>query len=108
MSQAPKSEEKLRPIEYLYVAIFNVLFFGIPIYLVWSIAPNSIRYPIYYSLRYSIPKKHVLVDKYPADCDWWHAPIGEKGCHYEKYISIEPDEGRPVPYVRVVWVKITD
>jgi len=50
----------------------------------------------------------VLVDKYPADCDWWHAPIGEKGCHYEKYISIEPDKGRPVSYVRVVWVKITD
>lgn len=108
MSQQPESEERISRKEFLCGTVALAMFFGLPSYFVWSIAPDSIRYPIYYSLRYSIPYKHVSVDKHPADCDWGHAPVGDKGCHYEKYTSLEPENGSPVSYVRVVWVKITD
>jgi hypothetical protein len=41
----------------------------------------------------------------PHDCDFWHAPVGSKECHYEKWITSE----RPDLHIRYVsWVKVRD
>lgn len=103
---APKSDEKVGPTDYLYAIVFLALFIGILASWVWSVAPNAIRYPAYYSVRYQIPYRQVLVDKKPTDCDWWLTPIGDKGCHYEKLVSVQPKNGRPVSLVHIVWFKM--
>jgi hypothetical protein len=103
-----KPEEKLSPIEHLYAIIFLALFFGIPASFVWSITPDFIRYPLFYSIRYQVPHRRVVVDKKPDDCEWWHSPLGDKGCHYEKFVLVQPKYGRPITEVNIMWVKMQD
>ena len=43
---------------------------------------------IRYSLRYGAAFANVQVDKKPHDCDFFHAPIGDKDCHYDKDVSV--------------------
>ncbi len=40
--------------------------------------------PWAYALRYSTDLNQVKILPKPADCDFLHAPIGFKDCHYEK------------------------
>jgi hypothetical protein len=42
---------------------------------------------IKYALRYQTPYDHVTIQDQPTSCDFLRAPIGEKGCHFEKVIS---------------------
>ncbi len=48
----------------------------------------------WYSFRYSADLKNVTVDKRPLDCDFFYAPVGDKGCHYKKADTIFSDEQR--------------
>ena len=36
-----------------------------------------------YSVQYDVTYDQVTIDKEPHDCNFLHAPIGGKGCHYE-------------------------
>jgi hypothetical protein len=42
----------------------------------------------YYALVNSTLEEDVKVANRPTDCDWTYAPLGEKGCHYEKEVLI--------------------
>jgi len=44
-------------------------------------------WPLKYALLNSVPYSQVKIDRKPKDCDWGHAPIGDKDCHYEAAIS---------------------
>jgi hypothetical protein len=44
--------------------------------------------PWAYAARYGADSSHVQVAAKPADCDFLHAPIGFKGCHYEKLVQV--------------------
>ncbi len=44
--------------------------------------------PWAYALRYSTDLSQVKILPKPADCDFLHAPIGFKGCHYEKSMQV--------------------
>jgi hypothetical protein len=35
------------------------------------------------SVRYGIPQERVNAQSRPTDCEWSHAPLGVKSCHYE-------------------------
>ena len=48
----------------------------------------------WYSFRYNAGLKNVTVDKRPLDCDFFHAPLGDKGCRYKKQTNIFNDEQR--------------
>jgi hypothetical protein len=48
----------------------------------------------WYSFRYNADLKNVRVEKRPLDCDFFHAPVGGKGCHYKKQATIFGDEQR--------------
>jgi hypothetical protein len=48
-----------------------------------------------YAVRYMTSYTQVTVQDRPTNCDFFHAPIGDKSCHYEKAIS------------RVKWAKST-
>jgi hypothetical protein len=41
-----------------------------------------------YSLWYSVPYDQVTVQKKPTDCNFLHAPLGEKDCRYDSQVSI--------------------
>jgi len=48
---------------------------------------NEIRYSVWYSVDSSQVKQ--TEDKPPSDCDFLRAPIGRKGCHYDKTVIFE-------------------
>jgi hypothetical protein len=69
----------------------------------------------WYSFTYRVPTDKVYIDPEPTDCDFLHAPMGFKGCHYEKQVSAQAAEGTSradgkVHYdsVFVWWFKKTD
>jgi hypothetical protein len=44
--------------------------------------------PWAYALSYGTDGKRVFVAPRPQDCDFLFAPLGFKGCHYEKIVSV--------------------
>ena len=46
------------------------------------------------SARYDTEFKNITVQKRPVDCDFLHAPLGSKGCKYEKMTVPFGDEDR--------------
>jgi len=47
---------------------------------------------VWYSVRYDADFKNVCVDKRPMDCDFFHAPLGNKGCEYKKRTIVYDEE----------------
>jgi hypothetical protein len=37
-------------------------------------------------VRYAVSPDEIQVDARPTDCDFIHAPLGSKGCHYEAVV----------------------
>lgn len=40
-----------------------------------------------YEWSYDISSNQVTIDKRPKDCDFFHAPIGDKACKYKRQVS---------------------
>jgi hypothetical protein len=102
------SSEKIKLSDLGSLLIVLVILFGVPGLLLWIISPNSIRYPVLYGLMYHVSMSHVSVDKQPADCEWEHAPLGEKGCHYAKEVTPSRNGTGQVTEVYVTWYKVQD
>jgi hypothetical protein len=41
----------------------------------------------WYAVKYDVPVSHVIVEPEPHDCDFLHAPIGDKDCHYLEVVQ---------------------
>ena len=53
------------------------------LYFVWVwVSDSKLRYTLQYGTD------SVTVDDKPEDCDYNFAPIGNKGCHYEKSVVV--------------------
>ncbi len=44
--------------------------------------------PWAYALAYDTDESRVSVEPKPHNCDFLYAPIGDKGCHYERVVSV--------------------
>jgi hypothetical protein len=55
--------------------------------IIWFILPASWTDPILYSMEYSINSGQVHWNAKPTDCDFIHAPLGDKACHYKKTVT---------------------
>jgi hypothetical protein len=55
--------------------------------VVWFFLPDSYTDRIKYSFEYNCPSDQVHRSPRPTDCDWGHAPLGDKDCHYKKIVS---------------------
>jgi hypothetical protein len=76
--------------------------------------------PSVYSIKYAVSADKIYLDPKPPDCDFWHAPVGNKGCHYQSVViardakdvrEIRPGEGDPnrrYDSVLISWVKKSD
>jgi hypothetical protein len=51
---------------------------------------------VWYAMVYKVSIANVHVDPQPGDCDFMHAPLGEKGCHYESLVSAYIGNGQMV------------
>jgi hypothetical protein len=56
-----------------------------------------------YQVQYWTSADMVTIAREPIDCDFWSAPLGIKGCHYEKVVTVvkygasfEGSKSRPV------------
>ena len=56
-------------------------------WVIWYILPTSWTDPLLYSMEYSVNMDQVHRNPRPSDCDWGHAPLGDKGCHYKKTVA---------------------
>ncbi len=94
---------------------------------IWWILPDSWTDPIKYSWIYDkVTSSNVLYTEKPKDCDFMHAPLGDKGCHYKKVVngfnaagylivcynspcsSNNKQTDNVVVKVEVDWLKVTD
>jgi hypothetical protein len=89
---------------------WGLIFVGAASYLFW-VGPSV----TWYSFEYWVPTDKVFIDPEPKDCDFLHAPIGFKECHYEKYVTAHVADGRSTndpkakyDYVYVSWIKKKD
>lgn len=74
--------------------------FGGVLILGWTtFAPEPMRDKVSYGWTYSLSDENVHVSPKPKDCNWAYAPIGDKGCHYEKRISMAVTWGGKPQYV---------
>ncbi len=44
-----------------------------------DLAPSS---PYGYAFKYKVSPNLVSIEKYPHNCEWGTAPLGDKNCHY--------------------------
>ena len=84
------------------------LVIGVSTWVIWGFLPDSFRDSVWYSVKYDVSRDRVHEDKRPADCDWGHAPIGDKGCHYDQQIETLKNDRGVVTDVFVGWNKVTD
>lgn len=100
-------------------------------WLIWAVfVPDSWRDNFNYSNDFHLNSEHIHSLHKPTDCNWGHAPLGDKACHYEKHVELLTSSGEsmseeefkkatvgkglydpPAPVltdVRIYWVKIQD
>ncbi len=77
-------------------------------------------WPGVHSIKYAVSADKIYVDLKPTDCDFWHHPVGTKGCRYQRVViarhakqfrEIRPGESDPnerFDSVLISWVKKTD
>lgn len=94
--------------QFGFTLLFLSLFFGVPVLLFWFLAPDSIRFPARYGMVFHVPYSHVHVANRPKDCDWDHAPIGDKGCSYEWHVSTQSNARNRVTDVYIQWDKVQE
>ncbi len=80
--------------EVLYLFIF----LGAVYFVVAYLFPDEWR--IKWAARYGVAFTKVTVQDKPTLCDWGHAPLGNKSCHYERIVSRKvvtlSTQGKPI------------
>jgi len=56
---------------------------GIGAYIYWA---GGIK-TVWYAATYRVGIDKVQVDPEPTNCDFMHAPLGQKDCHYESTVA---------------------
>lgn len=97
---------------YLSLLVLSVVVF----FVLWPFSVTVQRWG--YAMRYNTDARAVFIDEKPTNCEWTHAPLGSKGCHYEKQVVINRPTGpdpfasipgeRPITAVYVSWKKVED
>ncbi len=82
-----EQRQKNPVVEAVFVAFCIWLFVAALGYFSHAPWVNRIRYSAWYNVEPNQVKQ--TEDKPPSDCDFFKAPIGIKGCHYDKTVTLE-------------------
>jgi hypothetical protein len=55
------------------------------IFILWDWVANS---KLRYAFQYNVNMEQVSLEPEPKDCDFMHAPLGQKDCRYEKFVQV--------------------
>jgi hypothetical protein len=122
------TQDKTDLAETFWALVFLLVIVGAFGLIVWTILPDRLTDKIKYSAEYSVEPSQIHWNDKPTDCDFMHAPLGEKSCHYKKTVSAynaagdlvgEDEEGKtrsvvpgnPRPKIKSIeigWIKVTD
>jgi hypothetical protein len=50
--------------------------------------PDMWHSKLRYSMWYGVDYDQVTIEKKPADCNFFHAPLGDKDCHYDPQVNV--------------------
>jgi hypothetical protein len=64
----------------------SLVWIGIVGFFIWIVLPDSQTAPWKYEVIYNLDSNKIHYTEKPKDCDFLHAPLGDKGCHYKKII----------------------
>jgi hypothetical protein len=67
-------------IEWAFAAL------GVLVVIVWI--PDMWHSKLRYAYQYDLTVGQVTIEKEPADCNFFHAPLGGKGCHYDRQATV--------------------
>jgi hypothetical protein len=95
------AEEKSEAEEWIG-RIGAALLLGLILWLVGEYGFNA----VWYGTKNGARPDRTYVDAKPKDCDWGHAPLGDKGCHYEARETTYGEGANKSVYVQ--WVKVED
>jgi hypothetical protein len=59
------------------------IFVAVLVATVWLGPGDTWMDSIWYSAKYKVSLDQVNIGIKPKDCDWGHAPLGDKGCHFQ-------------------------
>lgn len=105
-TQTSTADELTKFKDYVFALFGLAIVLGLPTFITWDLAPDTWKYPIAYSIIDNVDIKHVYFTKEPEDCDWGHAPMGDKGCHYRKQITEGKNESGMITDVFVDWERV--
>jgi hypothetical protein len=72
-------------------ALLSLFFLGLVVWFLF--VPQRYKY----AMKYGVPIENVVMPpSKPTDCDWTHAPLGNKDCHYEKQVLLRNANGQLV------------
>jgi hypothetical protein len=54
-----------------------------------------------YAMKYDTSTDKVTLEDKPINCDFWTAPMGNKGCHYDRQALVNDDKQVTVYYQRM-------
>jgi hypothetical protein len=81
-------KEIIRTTRQMLVAVLVV---WVGFYVIVGLAPSVFsESPWAYALGYDADEQYIHVTPKPRDCDFMHAPIGDKGCHYQRIVQVTP------------------
>jgi hypothetical protein len=92
-SQQTKAATVRTKKDFSFGTLINLIILALIAYV---ILPASWTDPFLYSTEYSINSDRVHRNNRPTDCDFMHAPLGGKGCHYKKTVTAYNAVGNPV------------
>lgn len=77
-------EETLKDARSGLAGLVSTAFFLIVLF-VWI--PDLWHSKVRYEWQYGVNSDQITVNKRPTDCDFFHAPIGNKGCDYQRQVN---------------------
>ena len=65
----------------------SILWFLLFCWGAWGVLSDAWHSKARYSMQYNVDSDHVFVNDEPTDCNFMRAPLGTKGCHYDRIVQ---------------------
>jgi len=89
----------------LVVVCVVVAFVIVPVgaWLFTNLPVGDTLYRVGLSHKYQVETNHITIEERPTACDWSRSPLGDKGCHFDKYELVQKDAQGKAESVLVTW-----